>query len=290
MHLILDFDGTITQLDTTAELVLAAIRRQRRHHQSDLLAAWTDAVQAYMQEYHAFKANYTPTRDQRTTPAQEDAYLASLRPIEEASLTRISHSGLFRDLEDTDLYEMGVEVISEGIVAIRSGWGAVLREAIRRGIPVTILSVNWSTSFIRGVLSCMKGGPSVEGVKVIANHLSEEGEIIGPGGDSECRLMTSQDKLETLRREIPAGEKMVYVGDSVTDLGCLMEVSRGVALASEEGGDGPPLLLNTLRRIGVELVPVGEVDRAVREEGSGKKVVFWAKEVEELLESGALWI
>ncbi|KAG6224376.1 hypothetical protein E4U34_000410 [Claviceps purpurea] len=288
MHLVLDFDGTITQLDTTAELVLAAIRRQRRH-QPDLLAAWTDAVQAYMQEYHAFKANYTPTRDQRTTPAQEDVYLASLRPIEEASLTRISDSGIFRDLEDTDLFEMGVEVISEDIVAIRSGWGAVLGEAIRRGIPVTILSVNWSRAFIRGVLSCLKGGPSVEGVTVIANDLSEEGEIIGPGGDSECRLMTSQDKLEALRREIPVGEKVVYVGDSVTDLGCLMEVSRGVALASEEGGDGPPLLLNTLRRIGVELVPVGEVERAVRER-SEKKAVFWAKEVEELLESGALWI
>ncbi|KAG5967263.1 hypothetical protein E4U56_000935 [Claviceps arundinis] len=289
MHLVLDFDGTITQLDTTAELVLAAIRRQRRH-QPDLLAAWTDAVQAYMQEYHAFKANYTPTRDQRTTFAQEDVYLASLRPIEEASLTRISHSGLFRDLEDTDLYEMGVEVISKGIVAIRSGWGAVLGEAIRRDISVTILSVNWSRSFIRGVLSCMKGEPSVEGVKVIANDLSEEGVIIGPEGDSECRLMTSQDKLEALRREIPVGEKVVYVGDSVTDLGCLMEVSRGVALAGEEGGDGPPLLLTTLRRIGVELVPVGEVERAVREERSEKKVVFWAKEVEELLESGALWI
>ncbi|KAG6086736.1 hypothetical protein E4U31_002278 [Claviceps sp. LM219 group G6] len=289
MHLVLDFDGTITQLDTTAELVLAAIRRQRRH-QSDLLAAWTDAVQAYMQEYHAFKANYTPTRDQRTTPAQEDVYLANLRPIEEASLTRISHSGIFRDLEDTDLYEMGVEVISKDIVAIRSGWGAVFGEAIRRDIPVTILSVNWSRSFIRGVLSCMKGGPSVEGVKVIANDLSEEGEIIGPGGDSECRLMTSQDKLEALRREIPVGEKVVYVGDSVTDLGCLMEVSRGVALASEEGGDGPPLLLTTLRRIGIELVPVGEVESAVREEENGKKVVFWAKEVGELLESGALWI
>ncbi|KAG5975192.1 hypothetical protein E4U58_001821 [Claviceps cyperi] len=289
MHLVLDFDGTITQLDTTAELVLAAIRRQRRHQQ-DLLAAWTDAVQAYMQDNHAFKANYTPTRDQRTTPAQEDVYLASLRPIEEASLTRISHSGLFRGLEDTDLYEMGVEVISEDIVAIRSGWGAVLGEAVRRDISVTILSVNWSTSFIRGVLSCMKGGPSVEGVKVIANDLSEEGEIIGPGGDTECRLMTSQDKLEALRREIPVGEKVVYVGDSVTDLGCLMEVSRGVALASEEGGDGPPLLLTTLRRIGVELVSIGEVERAEREERSGKKVVFWAREVEELLKSGALWI
>ncbi|KAG6003211.1 hypothetical protein E4U21_002242 [Claviceps maximensis] len=325
MHLIVDFDGTISQSDTIAELVRSAIQRQRQQqqqqqeeeetqaHTRDLQSAWDHALKTYLADYNAYKTSHTPPQPQRTTPAQEAIFLAGLRPLEEASLTRVSRSELFRGLSRHALREMGIEAVSSGRIRLRSGWEGMLAWARGQGIPVTVLSVHWSRSFIGGVLSCDYGGGRCDAggagigveaeVEVIANEIDEDGVIIGPGGDGISRLMTAGDKMDELRRRSATAsggdccssgssedDKVVYLGDSVTDLTCLLEAWRGIVLVPGENESSSPLL-DTLRRIGIHFIHVGDMASRSGAAGSAcekKKVVFWARDMQEVLRSGIL--
>ncbi|KAG5996303.1 hypothetical protein E4U54_002616 [Claviceps lovelessii] len=296
MHLVVDFDGTITQSDTIAELVRSAMQHQRRQRtqtqtqtQTDhsLPSAWKHALQTYLAEHHAYHANYHPPETRRTTPALEAGFLAGLRPLEEASLARVSHSGLFRGLSRRALHGMGAEAVSSGRVRLRSGWPDLLAEATRRGIPLTVLSVHWSRSFIQGVLShdLPPAGPPVD---VLANEIDDQGGIVGPAGDELSRLVTAGDKLAVLRRWTAAAEhEVVYLGDSPTDLTCLLAAQTGIVLAAAEDGSSP--VLKTLRRIGIQVKHVGGI-KASRAGSADEteKAVFWARDMREVLQSRVL--
>ncbi|KAG5986069.1 hypothetical protein E4U43_005688 [Claviceps pusilla] len=292
MHLVVDFDGTITQSDTIAELVRSAMQhqhRQRPQTQTDhnLPSAWEHALQTYLAEYRAYHADYHPPETRRTTPALEASFLAGLKPLEEASLARVSHSGLFVALSRHALHDMGAEAVSSGRVRLRSGWPDLLAEATRRGIPLTVLSVHWSRSFIQGVLShdLLPSGPPID---VLANEIDDQGGIVGPAGDEPSRLVTAGDKLAVLQRWTAAAEhEVIYLGDSPTDLTCLLAAQTGIVLAAGEDGSSP--VLKTLRRIGIQVKHVGGIMAARAGSADGtEQVVFWARDMREVLQSGVL--
>lgn len=273
MRLVFDFDGTITQHDTIGELAQSAIRREKHRTQRDLQPAWDDAVQKYLQDHQSYTANFTPPEPERRTVEEEERFLAGLRPIEEASLTRVSRSGLFAGLEKSDLIQMGVEAVSTGRVRITEGYQDLLEEAQRGGAKVDVLSVNWSRSFIEGVLH-----EHAAAVNVVANEISEDGSINGP---SSClpRIMTAPDKMRAFRRMI-VGEhqQAVYFGDSATDLTCLL-LCRGIVLAR---GKESSSLLKTLSRIGTDVPHVGSA------QDHTNKRLFWARNFREVTQSGVL--
>ncbi|KAG5928644.1 hypothetical protein E4U42_000250 [Claviceps africana] len=282
-HLIVDFDGTITQSDTIAELVRSAIQRHPTATRPRLASAWHDAQTRYLAALSAHSAKYRPSEPQRTTPAHEEAFLADLKPIEEASLSRVSHSGIFDALPPRILHEMGAEAVLEGRIALRPGWDRLLVRAAAADVPLTVLSVHWSRSFIQGVLS--RGAPPLE---VVANEIAEGGRIVGPGSAS-ARLTTAADKMAEMRRRAVAAD-VVYLGDSPTDLTCLLGARRGVVLVP--GGEPASPLLDSLRRIGVGVAHVGEMASwaATTCAETEEKVVFWARDMDEVLRSGVLGI
>ncbi|OAA64957.1 Haloacid dehalogenase-like hydrolase [Cordyceps fumosorosea ARSEF 2679] len=74
MHLIFDFDGTITTADTIGPLAAAAIAAQKRRGGGiDLQPAWDALLRAYLADYDAYRAGFRPPEAARTTVADRGA-------------------------------------------------------------------------------------------------------------------------------------------------------------------------------------------------------------------------
>lgn len=270
MRLILDFDGTITQKDTIGELAQAAIDLQRRRTGRHLQPVWDDAVQAYLKDYEPYKANFYPPEASRKDVEAETNFLAGLKDIEEASLSRVSQSGIFAGLQRDDFFQMGVDAVLSGRVSKTEGFEELLRSAESKGLKVDVTSVNWSKAFIEGVLHPQHLG-------VAANDISEKGEIKGPRSLGGVRVTTSPDKLNALRQITQTDQRVLYFGDSTTDLQCLL-YSHGVIIAK----DATSSLLSTLSRIGIDVPHIGNLQNHPHTK------LFWARDFREVLASGAL--
>jgi hypothetical protein len=166
---------------------------------------------------------------------------------------------------------------------VRKGFGELMRRREEEGMSrwkVGVVSVNWSGQFIQGVVGagCERRGVDMV---VLSNWVERsEGAVEGPGEIGKEPLVTAGDKLRAMRSYTgdygTEGEEVVYVGDSPTDLACLMEADLGVVMAD----DGESKLLATLKRIGFEVPHVGET----REESH----LVWARDFEEVLQSGVM--
>lgn len=274
MHLIFDFDGTMTARDTVGHLAAAAISAQTARGAAFPPGAWDGIVSAYLADYDAYKASFTPKESERRSLDQEKRFLAGVRDAERASLRRVSEAGVFKGLDATAMRRLGADAVRDGDVKLRNGLGRLVSTARERGCRVSVVSVNWSAAFIRGVA----GDVLREEDTVVANTTREgDGRILGPEELEGELLVCSPDKLRVMRRVLDGGEEgeeVVYFGDSTTDLECLVGANRGVVLADNEESS----LLKTLRRVGVSVRRVGE--------GNGGMV--WAKSFDEVLGSRML--
>lgn len=267
MHLIFDFDGTITTKDTIGHLASAAIAAQKLSRGANLQPAWDSLVQAYLADYDAYRAKYTPKEAERTTIDQENLFLGGLRDVEKASLRRVGEAALFKDLATAAMRRIGADAVENGNIELRPGFGRIVKAARAHGWPVSIVSVNWSTDFIRGAV----GELLREDDAVIANGTRhEDGTIYGPAALNGDLLVCAPDKARAMRQ---LKGPVVYFGDSTTDLECLIEAQHGVVMA-----DGESSLLKTLQRLGLEVPHVR----------NAKKPVVWARTFDEVLESGFL--
>ncbi|KZZ94723.1 HAD-like domain protein [Moelleriella libera RCEF 2490] len=296
MRLVFDFDGTITRKDTIGELARSAINSKPAQEQPGHEAAWKQAVHAYLEDYATYETEYQPAESQRTSPEQEKRFLAGLKSVEEASLTRVSDNGLFAGLKRTDLYRMGADAASAGHISVREGFYRLVDVAEQNGMRVNVLSVNWSSAFIAGVLDRRRG------IDIVANDVDDEGQIRGPLHTGTTRLTTASDKLAAMRHHVLGGaehDAVFFFGDSATDLECLLWHS-GIVLA--ESQESSPLL-QTLARIGTEVAHVSSLqdDGDKKSSGAGAsrdrvsslhdrhdQKLFWARDFREILDCGII--
>lgn len=239
----------------------------------------------------------------------------SNRAIEEASLARVGASGLFAGVTRETLRSLAQRCVNDHNVVMRPGWKVLIertqasRLAHRTG-EVHIVSVGWSAVFIQACLEVAGGKGRVEEggeehVGVFANEIDGRGNgSVVAGEGEEGLILTSGDKERVVRglqksyREQWKGSSVavvsVYVGDSVTDLGGLMACDVGICVREEGGPEsGEQMeLRETLERIGVEMRWLGEMKASDLEElekrrgdDEEKKVMWWAKGLEEVVES-----
>jgi hypothetical protein len=147
-----------------------------------------------------------------------------------------------------------------------------------------VVSVNFSGSFVRGVLDASVGAMS-DGVEILANESNEDGVLVGPPMRNGTVMATSDAKLASMKellkswsdRTLYDGSRAVYIGDSGTDIECLMEKDMiGIAMSD----DGKSSLIQTMLRIGVDVRPV----QTWRQNEAGKSI-YTARDFEELLQS-----
>lgn len=246
LELVFDFDGTITDTDTIASVVDAALSYHKSVSSPEtchsLTDAWRHIVKSYMTDLDSYHKSLDPVIH-KNCPTPLDATRAQFsndqrRQVERASLLRVQEAGLFRDLPFEHMFLSGQEHREKNIVKLRNGFSDFIDlirspSALETMSGVHILSVNWSASYIRGVLS-REDIPSI-----IANDINPaDGSInalpaisddIAPG-DGPGVLAVGSDKLSALRclhrRQQKAKPKqsveIVYFGDSTTDLECLL--------------------------------------------------------------------
>ncbi|KAJ0162708.1 Uncharacterized protein CTA2_4134 [Colletotrichum tanaceti] len=276
-NLVLDFDGTITAKDTIGTLAEIALRFQQERG-IDLSSAWQQILKDYSQDHAEHVSKYKPGVDERISLADELAYLRGLKEVELRSVQRVEESGLFRGITREDLEKAGNVARMEGPVKLRDGFAELMDMAKENEWAVSVVSVNWSKSFISGVLS------DYGFVVVVANEIETDGSISGPDvlgtPTRDTILTTCDDKLRALRaltsrERAEDAERLVYFGDSTSDIECLLE-RRGIVVSSSPDSG----LMKTLRRVGYDVPRVQE-----RQPSSG---IVWASTFVEVSKSGFL--
>jgi len=254
-HLILDFDETLTPVDTISLLTSAAYRL--RPTTLPLLPPWNYFTESWLDDYNRHAQSYTHPR---RTIDEECRFLASLVPVERASIRRIEKAGVFAGLRTADLAHAAEETVT-----VRPDFWWVCELVLDAGGRVSVLSVNWSKEWIRSALGAAVARECHGGEKerarfehevVVASNsfcsdgVTTTGEITrSPELGNDRGIWTAPDKAAMM--EILVGEgvtegPVVYVGDSSTDIMCLLRADVGVVIGNK--------LDETCRRFGIELV------------------------------------
>ena len=321
--LFLDWDSTLTTASTLpliASIATYPVQHPELH----------DLAKAYAEDLRVHNASYLPAESSRTTLEQEIAYLNSLSTVEETSIRRIENAGIFNDVEAEDVKHVAAQAVNRGDVKLRNDWQRCLQSVKRNegdeiNGQVCIISVAWSGLFIRACLEAAMEHDSIDtpsvndlqqrlhnthpsiktkDISIYANdiHLSDAGKLTGPRQDLNRPLLTAGDKSEIMRTFIlgfretsPAVEtRTVYIGDSPTDLTCLIDADVGICIRDVETSGEQKELAVTLQRLGAVVKWVGEFPRdnpmsGVDEEGSSEvQTLWWARDFFEIMQSEIL--
>ncbi|TLD23092.1 hypothetical protein PspLS_07381 [Pyricularia sp. CBS 133598] len=294
MDVVLDFDGTIIAKDSINCLGEFGVSHQQKRRRHDLTSTWQQIVSDYLADHKKHVSAYSPAEADRLTHDDERAFLHSLQHVDVKSLARVADSRLFEGCTATDLYGAGQEAVRTGKVAARGGFAEFVAAMRGAGASLSILSVNWSASFIRGVLS-QCGGVVID--DVVSNEITADGKIgcLGDGDEAGTPMMTSLHKLQALRARsaAPSSEDetgprtTIYFGDSTTDLECLLAADIGIVMANDENSS----LLRALARLGFDtphaLDATSRPQHVPTTVGTRRRLA-WAKSFTEVLESGIL--
>lgn len=293
LAVVIDFDGTITTKDTIDTLFNFALARQRKIGGNDYTETWRNIIAKYSEDYGAHVQSYRPELKDRTGLREEILFQRSLGGVELRSFNRVSESGIFKGITHSEWEDAGRDAVRrKEDVIIRPGFIELVEQMKNSDAKWGILSVNFSASFIRGVMCAALGEEGGSQTQIISNISEEDGYVRGPKldtGESHDSLMTtSGDKLAVMKKllarwGVPAASsqnlsKIIYFGDSGTDIECLTEDGvTGVALSE----DGNSKLLKTTERIGVRAHHIQTYNGGKGTHGE----IWWAKDFHEVLRS-----
>lgn len=322
IHLTLDFDSTLTHQDT----LLPLSHLGYSHNHSTPPPPWSTIVSAYLSDLSAHTTAYPYPASSRTTLSQESAWFSSLASVEEASARRAQCVWEGVGKEEVDL---GVgKALEAGEVGFRRGWERVVGEVLggRLG-EVEVCSVNWSRWWIWCCLMRAWGKGEeymiefnadetvnervLESVAVYANELpsveaSTEYHKTVPLGHP-THLRTANDKLScftssrdrhgaAVRGKKNGTEKAskevlsIYIGDSTSDLLCLLDADVGICMRDVAMGSGQKELEATCGRLGVKIAPLEKFDWggngvegfAGKERGGTRTKLWWVTDFVEV--------
>lgn len=293
IRLVVDWDGTITKQDTL--YLVAEIGYNRNRNAS--LTPWKDLMQAYISDYTEHKERYRPSANDRKAAREETKWLASLKPVEIKSIERVQAACVFKGLTSLDVELAGRDAVQERKLQLRRGWMELLiRQKESAAVPaVSILSVNWSSTFIRSFLEAASSEISALSTQPyptasIAIYANEVPLVQGGLFPYICTSTDKLNKLRELRGDVRS-EVLIYVGDSATDFDSLIEADVGICTRDDPMGRSQQELKETLDRLGVETPRLSfetfdKSDTFVRDPARGERkrrhIVWWVENLDEI--------
>ena len=250
-----DWDGTITEKDT---LALVAPTDDEINGRSLPFLYYS---KEYMKDYDAFKRQFGDTESMERLLA----FMQDVEQVEQASIHRIMEGELFKGTSHEQRRKRTNDI------TFVQGWdhmAAWIQEGARHNdVWAYVISVNWSRQFVldgllRGCSASSSGDMSKDlrevGFRdVIANEVETDctgtgtGCILGPKNNEKRLMLTGIDKLRVMRalqdevRQAMPHAPTVFVGDSLTDLACILAADVGVLMKPSEG------YLSKLRQVGM---------------------------------------
>lgn len=252
--------------------------------------SWGEVGRKYMARYNEHKDQYRPSTNDRTTLAEERKWLASLKEIERFGAQTAEQTGLFSRVTRRGVESGGSDALFTKQLELRQGWDEVIRQGMNKsGNKVSILSVNWSAKFIRAALqagvkelaatSRQFDRPGLmrfvrDELVIDANEVQGLDDADGSSGrlerpQPELDVRTSADKLLRMpsrcKTKLDIAEDravddyahlVVYIGDSETDLECLLAADVGICIQDKFMGSGQAALASTFERLDVPISPV----------------------------------
>lgn len=285
--IILDFDGTITTKDTISALFKFALSTQQSRGK-DLSAAYDVILAKYGEDYAKHVKEYFPPKEQRRNLSQEIEYCGSLKDVETRSFERVSRSGLFRGISPLQWRVFGRDAVKNGEVVIREGFSDFITNVERSEAAWGVVSVNFSRDFIRGVLE--SAGVKTFKVQILANTSDENGILIGPEsreGENTPVMTTSDAKLAAMKNLLwswkegqgTALSKVIYIGDSGTDIECLTEEgTTGIVMAQDRNSS----LIETIKRLGLAIEHINNYN------DGNQSNIYWAQDFRGIAETSSL--
>ena len=298
INLILDWDGTITAKDTMfAYGKIADIRDARLDREQNGSKMFEGFGKAWIEDYSRHEQSYRPTAHEREEVVQESAWLRSLSSVESNSAERVESSGFFTGVTHNDISAAAKALLETGKVALRPGWQALFLQAQDGSSPrlissISILSVNWSESFIRSSLKAAATSsglddrlrPALDHLPIAANEISG---IHEPGGSSgrltdadHAIIRTSFDKLSNFPSE--EGLLNIYVGDSATDFDCLLAADLGICIRDDPMGSSAKTLAETISRVG-HVVRHVDTMKTWQQLNTSKPNLLWAQDLNQIV-------
>jgi hypothetical protein len=298
INLVLDWDGTITTKDTMfAYGKIADIRDARLGREQNGSKMFQGFGKAWMDDYSKHEQAYRPTAHERKEVAEESAWLKSLSSVESSSAERVESSGFFTGVTHSDISTAAKEILKDGAVSLRPGWQDLFLRAqdgsSSRSISrISILSVNWSESFIGASLKAAASNsvpnsnllPILDNLTIAANEISGLHEPEGSSGRlteaNHAIIRTNFDKLQNFPSR--QGFLNIYVGDSPTDFDCLLAADLGICIRDEPMGSSARTLAETMSRVGHVVEHVDSI-KSWQQLDTPKPKVFWAKDLSEVV-------
>ncbi|KAK2610423.1 hypothetical protein N8I77_003853 [Diaporthe amygdali] len=261
LELVFDFDGTITEDDSIAWVLDAALSYHKANSSPEtyhsLANSWRRVVESYVADLDAYHRCFCPaTQADDSTPldvARNHFSNDQRRQIERASLSRVQDAGLFCGVPLEYLFQSGHKHREQGTIKLRRGFPDLVHlirshSAVPEASDVQILSVNWSASYIRGVLTqedissviandINPADGSISALSVTADDNTSEGwpNVLTVGSDKLSALRCLYRRQQRTKPGLPV--EIVYFGDSTTDLECLLEFG-GIVISPEAGISG----------------------------------------------------
>ena len=286
IKLLLDFDSTLTHHDTTPLLAthVGYAPKNNPTPTTKNLPPWSHFFDAYVDHKQSIDEVYS-TLKSSSALADVIRYQNYLRPVEEASWQRVMGAGVFEGVGVDDLKKGAWTAVESGDVGLRSGALELLRFSISgdqagssgSALRPAIVSVNWSAEWIRQVIDASSDGNSdaLDEINVQANELPSL-------GGTWPNICTSEQKLQA-RRECCKGLSndvvKVYVGDSMTDIECLLTADVGIMIRDEPMRGGQQELADVLEKGGRPVVSMFEAPTNFTAKGD---LLFWAKDLPQI--------
>lgn len=269
---IIDFDGTITQFDTSGLLFRSVLELQEKRG-NDYSRQWQENMLFHNQDLENHIHDYRPTEFNRRTVKEEIEFQRSLQVVQEMAFNRLSVSRIFSDINERKWIELGKRTLDAETVLVREGFVELIKHLRNAKAQWAVLSEGFSSAFIKGWMGSWVGNYSI-----IANQPNYNGVLRGPRGP----ILASSDAKLTAAMGImgpydgrPLG-KTVYIGDSGIDIECLLADNIiGIVIAI----DGKSDLLRTLRRIGVKTDNIENYDEMT------VGTIYWAHDFLDIVKS-----
>ncbi|KAF2199810.1 hypothetical protein GQ43DRAFT_375364 [Delitschia confertaspora ATCC 74209] len=303
IHVILDWDGTLTRKDTIETLVKIAISSKEAKDPTEavqLRSDWEEIKRLYSVEYvKSLEEAQCQAYGEKGSILRERLLLSHMKGAEERSVKRVSDSGIFEGLTMQDMAQGAAQAVQNGDVKMREGWVEFfeLLKARFKGQydevdQVDLISVNWSREFICKCFEALRSPMLGISLHTDAMDLiwdqpygtTRRVILSNSVSKRDYRLHTSSDKLhyfQQLRRTSPLTMKpmpLIYIGDSSTDFECLLAADLGICIRDHLMNSTQQGLAETLDRVGIPCPHIFELEQLTEWN------VAWARDFTEITE------